>query len=295
MGCEILDDLRGRAWAYRGNCRRIRGDFRAAWEAFHEANRCVSQGSGDLLEMARLYDLESTLCRAQRRSGEARNLIEKAISIYISTDEQHLAGRTMVSQSLLLSEEGQFKQAILVLKEALERIEPAREPHLVIVAQHNLMSYLTQLGRYEEAQAMLPKVRRLTAENYSRYELMRLRFLEGKIQLGLGHESRAEAAYLEVRKGFAELEVGYSVADVSLELAALYLRQGRPAEIKQLAAEMVPLFESRDLHQEAIAALMLFKRAVEMETLTARIVQEVSGVLQRSNTLPPSQVFEDPS
>ena len=34
MGKEILDDLRGRAWAYRGNFRRIRGDFRAAWEAF---------------------------------------------------------------------------------------------------------------------------------------------------------------------------------------------------------------------------------------------------------------------
>ncbi len=294
MGCEILNDLRGRAWAYRGNCRRIRGDFRVAREAFCAASRFISQGSGDLLEVARLYDLESTLCRVQRRFGEARDLIQKAISIYLSTDEKHLAGRTMVSQSLLLSEEGHFKEAILVLKEALTLTEPDREPHLVMVAHHNLVSYLMELGRYEEAQAMLPKVRRRTVENGSRYQLLRLRFLEGMIQLGLGHESRAEAAFLEVRKGFAELEVSYGVADVSLELAALYLRQGRTAEIKQLAVEMVPLFESRDLHQEAIAALMLFKRAVEMETLTARVVQEVSGVLERSQSLP-RQGTEDPS
>lgn len=294
MGGEIVNDLRGRAWAYRANCRRIQGDFRAAWEAFREANRFVGQGSGDLLELARLYDLESTLCRAQRRSDEARNLIQKAISIYLSTDEQHLAGRTMVSQSLLLSEEGHFRQAILVIKEALTLIEPDREPRLVMVAHHNLVNYLMELGRYEEAQSLLPKVRRWTVENGSRYELLRLRSLEGKIQLGLGHESRAEAAFLEVRKGFAELEVGYGVAEVSLELAALYLRQGRTAEIKQLAVEMVPLFESRDLHQEAIAALMLFKRAVEMETLTARVVQEVSGVLERSQSLP-RQGTEDPS
>lgn len=295
MGAEILNDLRGRAWAYRGNCRRLRGDFRAARLAFREADRLVSEGSGDLLEMARLYDLESTLCRVQSRFEEARELIHKAVTIYMSTDERHLAGRTMVSQALLLSEEGHPNQAIQVLKEALSLIEPEREPHLVMVAHQNLMFYLTSLGRYEEAQALLPSVRRRTSEQGSRYELLRLRFLEGKIQLGLGHEARAEAAFLEVRKGFAELEVGYGVAEVSLELAALYLRQGRTAEIKQLAVEMVPLFESRDLHQEAIAALMLFKRAVEMETLTARIVQEVTGVLERSKTLPPAYATEAPS
>lgn len=295
VGVEILNDLRGRAWAYRGNCRRIRGDFRAAWEAFREADRFVGKGSGDLLEAARLYGLQSTLCRAQRRFDEARALIEKAIGIYVATDEQHLAGRTKVNQSLLLSEQGHYDQAVLVLKEALGLIEPEREPHLVLVALHNLVSYLMLMGRYEEAQSVLPKVRRRTAEFGSRYELLRLRLLEGMIQLGLGHEARAEAAFLEVRKGFAELEVGYGVAEVSLELAALYLRQGRTAEIKQLAVQMVPLFESRDLHQEAIAALMLFKRAVEMETLTARVVQEVSGVLERSQTMPRSQITEDPS
>jgi len=294
MGAKILDDLRGRAWAFRGNFRRIRGHFRSAWEAFRIAEGFIAQGSGDLLEKARLFGLESTLCRVQGRLQEARELIQKAVRIYVSTDERHLAGRTMVTQALLLSEEGESDQAIRVLKDAVGMIDAERDPHLVLVAHQNLMKYLTHLGRYEEAQAMLPRVRQRTVEIGRRFELLRLRWLEGNIQLGLGHESRAEIAFLEVRKGFLELELGVDVALVSLDLAALYLRQSRTAEIKRLASEMVPIFESRDVHQNVIAALLLFKKAVDLETLTARMVEEVSTVLQRSKSRPHQQA-ERPS
>jgi hypothetical protein len=83
-------------------------------------------------------------------------------------------------------------------------------------------------------------------------------------------------------------------ASVSLELAALYLRQGRTAEMKQLAAEMVPIFESRDVHREAIAALMLFKKAVDMETVSVRLVEEVADLVRRSKSRP-RPVGEQPS
>jgi len=173
-------------------------------------------------------------------------------------------------------------------------MDPERDPRLTLVAHQNLISLLTDLGRYEEAQAMLPKVRQRSVELGRRIDLLRLRWLEGKIQLGLGHEARCESAFLEVRKGFAELGIGFDVAVVSLELAALYLRQGRTAEIKQLAVEIVPIFESQDVHQDTIAALLLFKKAVEMETLTARMLEEVSGVLHRSKRRP-SPRAEEPS
>jgi tetratricopeptide (TPR) repeat protein len=294
MGHEILEDLRGRAWAFRGNFRRIRGDFRGAAQAFQAAQDHLERGTGDLWETARLYGLKSTLFRRQGRLDEARELIQKAIAIYLATEELHLAGRAMISQANLLNAQGHPDQAIRVLKDALGMIDSEREPHLLLVGQQNLVAFLNELGRNEEALALLPKVRRQSVEAGSRFDLLRFRWLEGKILLGLGHASRAEAAFLEVRKGFTELEVGYDVAAVSLELAALYLRQGRTAEIKQIAAEMVPLFESRDVHQEVIAALILFKRAVEMETLTARMVEEVSNVIERSRTRPRPRI-EEPS
>jgi hypothetical protein len=49
---------------------------------------------------------------------------------------------------------------------------------------------------------------------------------------------------------------------------------------------MFPIFQSRDLRQEAIAALLLFQRAVEMDTLTLRMVEEVADVVRRSQEKP---------
>ena len=48
----------------------------------------------------------------------------------------------------------------------------------------------------------------------------------------------------------------YDAAIVSMDLALLYLRQRRTAELKTLAKEMLPIFRSQDVHREAVAALV---------------------------------------
>lgn len=283
---EVLNDLRARSWAYRANFRRIRSDFRAAEEAFRRAEALQAEGTGDLLEQARLFSLRASLCRARSHHEEARELLEKAVKIYGVTEETHLAGRTLIEMGAVAFREQRYDQAVERFQRGLEMVDAEQEPRLLFVGHYNMMLCLTEQGRFDEAIALLPKVRRLTVESGSRFDLLRLRWTEGDILRGLGHEARAEAAYLEVRKGFIEEGIAYDAAAVSLTLAALYLRQGRHAEIKQLAAEMVPIFQSRDVHQEAIAALLLFRRAVEMENLTLRMIEEVSEVVRRSQGKP---------
>ncbi|HLE85650.1 MAG TPA: tetratricopeptide repeat protein, partial [Thermoanaerobaculia bacterium] len=283
---EVLNDLRARSWAFRGNFRRITGDFRGAEEAFRRAQELQGEGTGDLLEQARLLGLRATLCRDRSRLEEAGELLQRAARIYLMTEETHLAGRTMIEMGVLAFREQRYDQAVERFQRGLEMVDCEQEPRLLFVGHYNMMLCLTEEGRFDEAMTLLPKVRRLTVESGSRFDLLRLRWNEGDILRGLGHEARAEAAYLEVRKGFIEEGIAYDAAAVSLTLAALYLRQGRHAEIKQLAAEMVPIFQSRDVHQEAIAALLLFRRAVEMENLTLRMIEEVSEVVRRSQGKP---------
>jgi hypothetical protein len=89
----------------------------------------------------------------------------------------------------------------------------------------------------------------------------------------------------EVREEFFERRMGYDAALVALELAILFIEQGRTLEIKQLAIEVLPLFESREVHREAMGALILFQRAAEQEILTVEMARQVATFLSRERSL----------
>lgn len=86
-------------------------------------------------------------------------------------------------------------------------------------------------------------------------------WLQADIAAGRGDLAAAERDYLATRDGFISQGIGYDAAMASLDLAVLYLRQGRTAEVRRLAEEMLPLFEAQDVHREALAALSLFLEA----------------------------------
>jgi len=76
--------------------------------------------------------------------------------------------------------------------------------------------------------------------------------------------------------------MGFDAALVSLDLAGLYAGQGRAAEMRRLTEEMLPIFSARDLHREAIAALIVFQQAVRMEEVSTDLLQEIGGYLQQA-------------
>ena len=116
---------------------------------------------------------------------------------------------------------------------------------------------------------------------------LRLSWLQGKIAAGLGRSEEAERIFLEVRDGFLAQGIGYDAAMVSIEdLALLYVREGRVADVKRLAEEIFPIFQAQDVHREAVAALMLFQEAARQEQLTVQSVREYARYLQEARTDP---------
>lgn len=73
----------------------------------------------------------------------------------------------------------------------------------------------------------------------------------------------------------------FDAALVSLELAVLHLDEGRTAEVKQLAEEMVVIFHTQDVHREALATIAVFRQAVALETATAEMVRRLALDLER--------------
>ncbi|HYG63653.1 MAG TPA: hypothetical protein VEL74_13815 [Thermoanaerobaculia bacterium] len=260
-GEPSLEDMRARAWSYIGNARRLQFDFKGAEEAFATAFHHLRRGTGDPVERALLLSFKASLCRVQGKKSQAVQLIHRAIDIFRTAGESHKAGKCLVQLAGVHLNSGTPEEAIPLLYEALELLGDSAEPQLSFFAWHNLISGLTCTGRYLEAQSAL----RRTKDLYDRASLpwagVRLRWMEGKIALGLGQVQEAEGALLEARDGFLAAGAVYEAAQVTLVLAALYHKEGRPAAIRPLAEEIAGFVDRPGKAREAQEALALLRTA----------------------------------
>lgn len=281
-GTGIIEDLRARAWAHVGNARRVKSDLKGAEEAFAAAYRHLRAGTKDTLERAILLDLEASLRRDQRRFDTSFRLLRRAVKIFRQNDQHHRAGRSFVNMSTIHHYAGNPEQGIPMLYEALALIDPEQEPRLLLCAKHNLADYLSSAGSFLEAQKIYRDTRPLYRSFSDAWTQNRRKWVKGKIVRGLGQGDQAESLFLAARDGFIAEGIPYDTALVSLELATLYAEQGRSADLKKLAGEMVPIFSSLNIHREALAALAYLKQAAEAERASLEVVRNVADYLRRA-------------
>lgn len=291
---ELIEDLRARAWSYIANLRRIASDLDGASQAFEISYVHLKHGSREPLERALFLDLKAALCGAQRRFHQAIHLLHRAITIFRYCGDDHRVGKSLVSLAAVYSYAGKIEEAIPLLKQALTLIDATQDERLVLGAWHNLIDDLAMLGRFIEAQGLYRKARPLYRRNREIDIDLRRLWVKGKIERGLGQISSAESLFLAARTGFLAQDFPFEAALVSLELAILYAEQERTAELKQLAVEMLPIFTSRHIHREALAALMFLKQAVETERLSIEVVTGIADFLRRAES-DPSLTFKAPA
>lgn len=285
---RILHDLKGRSWAVLGNAERLRSDFPAAETCFSEAREHLLQGTGDPLEEARYCCLLASFRSEQRRFEECDRLLERAVGIYTLLEETEQLGATLVRQGTVAGKAGRLDEAVDVLNQALTLLDESASPRLVLVAEHNLVLNLRELGRLEEALTHLREARRLHRELGNRLDLVRLRWLEGKLAMEVGQAFLAESAFSEVRGAFVAESMPFDAALASLDLALFYLEQGRPSDAKQLAVEMSSLFRNLGVGREAYAALLVLERAAVAERLTTELVRQVTSRVEKARDTAPA-------
>ena len=280
-GTEAIEDLRARAWSCIANSHRVRFELREARDAFDRALLHLRKGTREPWELAVWLDLKASMLRAQRRFDEAMKLLRRALVLFLAVGDRHRAGRTLISMDHVLFCAGQAEKGIPLLYQALDLIDPDQDPRLLFSAKHNLIDNLADAGRHVEAQRLLMQARGL----YRRFDEPAIRnrrlWVEGKIARGIGRPKSAEELLMKARAGFQEQGATYEFALVCLELAGLYAEQGRTAEMKQLAEEMVPIFSSRQIHREALAALALWCQAAKAETAGAELAAQVAAAIRR--------------
>ncbi len=291
---QLIEDLRARAWSYIGNLRRMASDLEGAEGAFETAYAHLKRGTREPIERAMFLDLKASLRRAQRRFDDSVRLLKRAADIFLRQGDRHRAGKSLVNLSVVYDIAGNTNEAISILRQAVELIDPAADERLLLDAWHNQIWYLTSLGRFIEAQGFYRNARPL----YARYESSgfgtRRLWVKGRIERGLGQIESAEGLLLAARKGFLEAEIPYEAALVSLDLAVLYAEQSRTEELKRLATEILPIFSSLGIQREALAALMFLKQAADAERLSVEVAARLADFLRRAQS-DPTLKFEVPA
>jgi len=261
FGAQAVADVRALAWAELGNAYRICDDLPRASRAMNRAVHWSRRGSQSDLLLARTADLLASLLGAQGRFPEACQLLLLVYRAHEQNGRPHLAGRALFSAGNMAGQDGFQGTSLLLMRRGLDLLDHERDPVLVSQLLLAMIISLTELGRFRSARRLLWRCRHLFTESGNELDLVRLRWLEGRIYAGLSDYPRAELAFQETRAGFAKHEQVYSAALAGLDLAALWARQGRFAEVQALAQEMIATFRALRIAREAIVTLLILQKA----------------------------------
>lgn len=288
----MIIDLRTRATAELVNAYRVNEEYTMAEVALEEAKNWLAQSSGDPMLLPRLLDVEASLRIERRQFPEARELLDRAFGLYWEIGEYHLAGRTLVKRAQAAWASGDPRRAVVLLEEGISLLDPKRDVRLARVGAYTLIVCMTDSGEHRKAAELLLRSGLAQAFADEPLNALRLRWVESKIQAGLGHLQRAEAILAEVRAGFTARGLAFDAALAGLDLAALALRLEKPGRVYELAQEILGTIKELGLPVvEAQKALALVQLTAQKGLVTARIIQEAREflVVLRSD---PSRVFD---
>lgn len=262
------------------NARRVNNDVLGAERDFARAKKLWEEGApGDpgLLNQAIVLGIEATLRKVQRRFTEALRRIDEALPV----DTGHLRSRHLLAKAQILEALGDLEASTAILTEAAPLIDHRREPRLAFGVELQRVANLCVEGRAAEAEADLPRVRALGEQLANAMDLVRVVWVEAKVAAGVGQLAAAEAGFMQVRQEVTARHIHYDAALVNLDLALLFLKQGRTAEVRRLAEEMVWIFMAQGVAREAMAALQTFCDAARRDAASLELTIGLVRYLHR--------------
>lgn len=262
LGVARIADLRAAAFAALGNAQRLASDFEGSRRAFNEAWRILEEeGTNDPAERAHLIGLESGYIQDMGEFETAETALAEALSIYRRAGDTHLAGRTLLKMADCI---GQLypERGIARIREALPLIDMTKEPRLELCAQHDLAWFLNDIGRPEEALAVLEAARPLYRQFPDRWTQLRLHWLEARIAASLGDLRAAEHIFTQLWEELRARDLNHELVLLSIDLAETLVRNGEPNRAAELVAQCYPIMAAWGLHRHALSAWLVLEDAI---------------------------------
>ncbi len=270
------------AWGRIGNAHRVAGLLHDGELAFLEARKLWPVGApspGNVLSEVRLFDLEASLRRDQRLFPQALTLVDQAL---VLTPDGTARGRLFLIRSSIFEQAGDPEGSIAALRQAIPWLGADCPPRLRLGAQLLAALSFDQQSLHEEALELIPAARQAAIEigGRARGDLLRLQWLEARSWAALGRGIAAIPSFESVFRDFMARGNFHDAALSGLELAALYLDEGRTADTKRLAVPLAKAFGSMGIKREKIAAAWLFVESAQRETATAELARQAAAALR---------------
>ncbi|HVT60989.1 MAG TPA: hypothetical protein VHR45_21680 [Thermoanaerobaculia bacterium] len=249
-----------------------------AWEAFR-------QSKGQMVEIeAQIADFEAALLLDEGQTGRAQALLERARLIYTGAEDPeaedpHLLAQTLAHQAFCLEHSSQPEPALELLGQAAARLDPKRDPRLLLLILRRAILLLLGLARPAEAQPLLPRARHLARRHGTPRDRLRLRHAEGRLAAALEQPQAAEQAYRRAVRGFLTVDEGLDAALGMLDLAVLYAGQGAADAMAGVARELLPLAQSPAIDPGALGVLVEFRQACDEQRFNPALAAELRDSL----------------
>jgi len=282
LGETRVEDVRCRAAIELGNAYRVSDRFQEAEEALSAAAKHFRKGSGAHRLQARLLDIQASLYGDQRRFDLCFAALDRMIGLYRELGESHLVGRALISKAVQTRYAGDAVKAIALLHEGLDLIDPEVDPKLAVNAAHNLAWLMIDCGRYREARRILWESLRHNSKHVGHLDRLKARWLEGRINSGLGKLDLAERDFRAAREGLESAGLAYTAAIAALDLAEVELRRKRPDEAESLALDAVRVFLSLEISREAHTAVLFLEEAARRRMMTGNVLRHVADFLRQA-------------
>jgi tetratricopeptide (TPR) repeat protein len=283
----VVDGL-ALAWAALGNAHRARTELTEAEWALWTARELLAQGSQDRSVRAEILSLEGSLRTDQAQFDEAVAVLEEAAALYRADGSEEREGKVLVQLGNAAGERGDVERAVALLEQARQKLGRDLPGELPLIAAQALVDWLVGTGKTAAARRVLDEIREESrGRELSFFLRQRVEWVAARLVWSEGDLERAERELRAVRERYRESEQAYRYCLVSLDLAGLLLEQsGRTAEVRGLAHEMLPVFQTRRIHNHALAALVLFQRAAEAETVTVALIRDLGRYLRHAQNNP---------
>ena len=268
---------------FLANAERVGGNLAASAQTLAHADQMWAAGAPvGVLDEARRLDLKASLLMYYGRSEEVRALLAVALK---SAKTEHARARLLIKWARTLELAGEHEASLEVLRQARPLIDAKNDPRLLFAHDFNKAVNLVLLDRFAEAEPLLPLIEAVT-NPANELDMVRLRWLKGRVWAGVGRTPEALAALSEVRAYFRSEGIAFDFAVVSVELGTIHLEQGRAGLVKELADQMRWIFESQGIHKNALEALALFCHAARMEEAQADWARRLVKYLNRAQNNP---------